>query len=351
MGSPPQEWDVWEFSNESVLHSPLTPASHPLIFSALFNLRTWLFSDPLGLHTLTHLTFGRDANVPWESAVFAERRDAIRRWLHDDPPRIDFTDDGTASISDTIPGSSQKLVRIRIARSILRAILKLEAGIEHEDDGDISAGIPPQLWIVLFLFERTILHELAHAARCLFSVPAKPLHARDREECGWEMEAITGGAVHVYMTGQEGVRNLEGSRIIGLALQTGRNPDVWRCVDLNQRDLLKKLASVDWRYIEWDLARMPQTVNFHATSVICSGGEVATPCSVWANLEEGCARAFTQTESVASPSLSHVSAGFSDLSVTLTDQRGRAYVVHSREGSSSPASATAWPPARKWGTS
>ncbi|KAJ7054369.1 hypothetical protein C8F01DRAFT_1163092 [Mycena amicta] len=328
---PPQPWDVWELGRDSVLSNPLTADSHPLIFQAIFNLRTWLFSDPLGLHTLTHLTFGRDANVPWDSTVFAERRDAVRQWLHDNPPRIDFTDDGTASVNDTMPGSSQKLVRIRIARSILRVILKLEAAIEHDEDGDITAGIPPQLWVVLFLFERTLMHELAHAARCLFSVPAKPLNNRDREECGSEMEAITGGAVHVYMTGQEG------------RCQTGRNPDVWRCIDLNQRDLLKKLASVDWRYIEWDLARMPQTVTFHANSVVRSGGEMATPCSVWANLEEGCAKSFTQSES--SPSLSHISTGFSDLSVTglVADQKAHTYAVQKREDE--------WPPGvvRRWG--
>nr|GAT55835.1 predicted protein [Mycena chlorophos] len=407
MALPPQEWDIWECGTDMVLHRPLEPSTSPLVFQALQNLRVWFFSDPLGLHTLTHLSFNRDLNVSWESPLFAERREAIRIWLQHDPPRIDFADEGTASVSDTSPGSPQKIVRIRIARSILRAIVKLEAAIEHDGDGDVTAGVPPQLWIVLFLFERTVLHELAHAARCLFSVPAKPLNIRDREDCGNELEAITGGSVHVYMTGQDGARNFDATRIVGLALQTGRNPDVWRCIDLNQRDLLKKLASVDWRYIEWDLARMPQTVAFAATasSVVCSGGEVATPCAVWANLEEGCARAFTQTtqvqttqhtgtstsasvgtpsdtRSLASPSLSHISAGFSELSVAgfapgtslvidpSPQKRGGPFGSgHSREGSPAPGSAgglgvglnlslgAGWPPPpaaatspmRKWG--
>ncbi|KAJ7191503.1 hypothetical protein GGX14DRAFT_600506 [Mycena pura] len=265
---PPKVWTMWDYGPR--IPRPLTPYTHLLLFIAMENLRAWLLLNENVLNTLTAFTFDDDVISP-TSSIFIERKKAISLWLHDEPPRVDFVN-YTPRPSVYPPSQLQMLrvsyglVHIQLARSLFTAIYDLYEVTQHKD---CHPRVQAQLWCALFLLERAILHEVSHAARLIFSTrPSPPDHKmqtgvesqlKGGNSLGsfvkrWEMEARTGGEAHLY-------------------------------VSVGEEALLKKLTSVDWDFIDADLARMPTTALFQSHSVLRTG-DVAAPCGTWEELQD-----------------------------------------------------------------
>ncbi|KAJ7213030.1 hypothetical protein GGX14DRAFT_564075 [Mycena pura] len=312
---PTRDWVIWD----QTLPIPyrLTVYRDPVILKAFDALRDWLILNDHALATLTSLTF--DDDIPPDTTIFLERKVDIVSWLCKAPPRIDFVElhhfgySACPSISSTPffarpTVDQQQAVRIQLAAWFLQAINLLNASQSH-------APADSQLYMVLFLLERTLMREIAHAARSIFSTrPSSPEHlyglhiqvehtqtrkpdsgiethqAPDDSgklvkpgEHGWEMEARTGGEASLYMSGEGGIHNLEGFHIQGLAIETR---DSLRYLDVTETKLLRKLAAVDWDSMEADLARLPSAVPQDNKYSVLRGGDFTVSCGSWADEQQ-----------------------------------------------------------------
>ncbi|KAJ6541776.1 hypothetical protein B0H19DRAFT_324426 [Mycena capillaripes] len=167
---PPRVWTIWQ--EAFPLNRRLAPWSHPVIFDAFDNLRSFLLSEK-ALTTLTALTFDDDTVSP-TSSIFMERKRAILLWLYDEPPRVDFVNFGSQSRPSEFStpffartySDRRQTVRIQLARSLFIAICDLDKATQHKD---CHPRVRCQTWILIFLLERALMHEITHAARFVFS--------------------------------------------------------------------------------------------------------------------------------------------------------------------------------------
>ncbi|KAJ7201269.1 hypothetical protein GGX14DRAFT_656086 [Mycena pura] len=316
-----KNWSVWKRGSPAELTftriNPNDPA-HAKLFQSLNDVRLWLILNPHAMRTITTLTF--DTDVAATSRIFMEREKSITAWLCHEPPEIYFEPLPCIGCTQRPPRTitdRKRTTKITLALSLLTAMSQLEAAIQR---GDGQPFLKSKLMIVVFVLQRTLLHELAHAARSIFATGPSPTglveahkqtntpsgiethEGRDlygravkRGEIGWEMEARTGGEVHLRRSGVTGLQDLDGSAIIGMTMQVSKTlvrhvaleRELTRRPAVREETLLTKLASANWDNIDADLASMPSTAAFQYYGSALRSADFAVPCGLWNHEQDG----------------------------------------------------------------
>ncbi|KAJ7054439.1 hypothetical protein C8F01DRAFT_1163346 [Mycena amicta] len=309
--TPPALWSVQFGPGVAARHTLnfLTPQMLPILFQLLGEFQQWFCVNDVGVrNTLARLTLPR--NTKAKSTAFRERTEELAKWLYTEPPGIELRNlsDSFGTVARDVPGAPaffglsvqarRKLTRIGIAARLIEELAALDEKSTQERPPEHTIA---KLNMLSFFFLRTLLHEVAHAARNIFCQHPTPpgihgihYHHRyipgtltlhngrnaqgvqvPRGELGWEFKRLTGGEAHLSMSKKSDIAKFKGKNITGLRVEVAR--DVWRCISFSETDVLHKLAHVQWESISLDLSLMPATATFSNDPVL---GDTIRTCHV-----------------------------------------------------------------------
>nr|GAT61413.1 predicted protein [Mycena chlorophos] len=288
---------------DQALPAPLTRATHRYIIDAIERTRDYLLTNTGNSLNILTATIG-DEDVPQSPQRFRETKERISQWLARSPPRVCFKNVESVKgfVKGVVPHFAQFSVErpgslsIFLARSLLSEITRFAPAVERP--GWVSP-IRSQWWILLFVLERTLLHELGHAARFLFGNASTCGREQHGGGIGREIESCTGGEALLCVS-DGGVCDLDLTLVVGLGVKT--DPEETRYLGLTRGLLLQDFAAVDWASIQERVAAMPSSVpaSFRKHHVLKTS-DFVPPCSLWSGLEEGMLEIQRQLASPATP--------------------------------------------------
>ncbi|KAF7295291.1 hypothetical protein MIND_01068400 [Mycena indigotica] len=300
--SPHKPWTIW-LCGDLVDISP--PYDTP-ISKTLDALRYHILSSPI-LLDITDLTFDDPQNRA--STPFRERLSKVSRWLMDDPPPIEFGDTGEAYANVICPdGSAMNVLgpvnqqhevkcreqpRIRVAKRFYDEFARLNQGIVIPGSRDQAC-----LNVLTFTVAWTILHKLAHAARSIIGCSPSPdngmyrpvtgaalqeqvAHTSDRSlvrhgEHGWALERRTcGETCLVFNHNLITLSTFDAQQILGISVEVLVGQ--FHFISVNDKDVLAKLAAIDWKDIVATVKAQPAYSNLSTTSTTVLRSAPLTP--------------------------------------------------------------------------